>query len=80
MFYIADKPFAWREQIDSGSISNPDDNPIQHALYREATGRPPGGYGILLSRHLVDELVYNETGNEVLLVKYLDRSSPSEVA
>jgi anti-sigma regulatory factor (Ser/Thr protein kinase) len=67
-------------ELYHSAISNPDDNPIQHALYREATGRPPGGYGILLSRHLVDELVYNETGNEVLLVKYLDRSSPSEVA
>ena len=32
----------------------------------------PGGYGILLAQKLVDELIYNEDGNEVLLVKYLD--------
>jgi len=25
----------------------------------------------LLTKHFVDELVYNEKGNEVLLVKYL---------
>jgi len=27
----------------------------------------------LLAQRLVDELIYNEDGNEVLLVKYLDR-------
>ena len=32
----------------------------------------PGGYGILLAQKLVDELIYNEDGNEVLLVKYLN--------
>jgi hypothetical protein len=26
----------------------------------------------LLAQKLVDELIYNENGNEVLLVKYLD--------
>jgi hypothetical protein len=36
----------------------------------------PGGFGILMAKKLVDELLYNEQGNEVLLVKYL--SNPSE--
>jgi anti-sigma regulatory factor (Ser/Thr protein kinase)/ActR/RegA family two-component response regulator len=67
-------------ELYHSAISNPPDHPIRHALYREAIGLPPGGYGILLSRHLVDELVYNETGNEVLLVKYLERSSPPDGA
>ena len=31
----------------------------------------PGGYGVMLAKHLVDELIYGEKGNEVLLVKYL---------
>ena len=35
----------------------------------------PGGYGVLLPKHLVDELMYSEKGNEVLLVKYLRASS-----
>jgi hypothetical protein len=34
----------------------------------------PGGFGVLLARHLVDELIYGEKGNEVLLLKYLDLS------
>lgn len=29
------------------------------------------GFGILMTRNLVDELVYNQRGNEVLFVKYL---------
>ena len=33
----------------------------------------PGGFGILLVRNLVDELVYNERGNEVILIEYTDR-------
>ena len=48
---------------------------------REAKGMRPGGFGILMSRKLVDDLIYNEKGNEVLLVKYLHgreaASSPS---
>jgi len=32
----------------------------------------PGGFGVLLTRHLVDELIYNQAGNDVLLVKYLN--------
>jgi anti-sigma regulatory factor (Ser/Thr protein kinase) len=36
-------------------------------------GLRPGGFGMLIVRHIVDELVYNERGNEVLLIKHLDR-------
>jgi anti-sigma regulatory factor (Ser/Thr protein kinase) len=30
----------------------------------------PGGYGLLLAKGTVDELIYSELGNEVLLIKY----------
>jgi anti-sigma regulatory factor (Ser/Thr protein kinase) len=39
---------------------------------REELGLRPGGFGILMARKLVDELLYDEKGNNVLLVKYLD--------
>jgi hypothetical protein len=35
----------------------------------------PGGYGLLLASGTVNELIYNEIGNEVLLVKYVDSAS-----
>jgi CheY-like chemotaxis protein/anti-sigma regulatory factor (Ser/Thr protein kinase) len=48
-----------------------------HALKRERMGMRPGGYGILLTRSLVDELIYNEKGNEALLIRYLDKTIES---
>lgn len=59
------------EEIHHAAVNNPAYDPIRHALFREAFGLRPGGYGVLLTKHLVDELVYSEKGNEVLLVKYL---------
>jgi len=47
------------------------DDPIGHLMVREALGLREGGFGILLARGLVDELQYNEAGNEVRLIKRL---------
>lgn len=63
------------DELLHAAVSNPMDDPVRHLQVREAVGLPPGGFGILLSRHLVDELIYNEAGNEVLLVKYLDNAT-----
>ncbi len=54
--------------------ANPDD-PTAHMCIREEKGLRLGGFGILMSRGLVDELCYNQTGNEVKLVKYLNAPS-----
>ncbi len=59
------------ESLPHAAISNPDDSPIKHVEYREEHGKRAGGFGILMARSLVDELVYNERGNAVLAVKYL---------
>jgi anti-sigma regulatory factor (Ser/Thr protein kinase) len=50
-----------------------DDNPMSHLAYREAEGKRPGGFGMLLTAKLVDEVQYSERGNEVFLVKHLDK-------
>jgi len=60
------------DEIPHAAIANPDDDPIRHMRLREAQGMRPGGYGVLLAQQLVDELIYGQDGNEVLLVKYLD--------
>jgi anti-sigma regulatory factor (Ser/Thr protein kinase) len=39
---------------------------------REGKGLRPGGFGLLMARQLVDELLYNEKQNEVVFIKYLD--------
>ena len=50
-----------------------EDDPLSHLSYREAEGKRPGGFGMLLTAKLVDEVHYNERGNEVFLVKHLDK-------
>jgi anti-sigma regulatory factor (Ser/Thr protein kinase)/ActR/RegA family two-component response regulator len=70
--HIADPgPGFTLDEIPHAAIANPAENPIQHAELREELGIRPGGYGILMAQKLVDELIYNQDGNEVLLVKYI---------
>jgi len=58
--------------LPHAAISNPEDSPIHHVEIRAEAGKRPGGFGILMTRNMIDELVYNERGNAVLFVKYLD--------
>ena len=58
--------------LPHAAISNPEDSPIRHVEVRAEAGKRPGGFGILMTRNMIDELVYNERGNAVLFVKYLD--------
>jgi DNA-binding NarL/FixJ family response regulator len=57
--------------LPHAAISNPNDSPTLHVEFRAGQGQRPGGFGILMSRQLVDELLYNERGNAVMFVKYL---------
>jgi DNA-binding response OmpR family regulator len=56
--------------LDHAAIGHAD--PIEHVNVREQKGLRPGGFGILMVRAKVDELIYNEKQNEVMFVKYLD--------
>jgi anti-sigma regulatory factor (Ser/Thr protein kinase)/ActR/RegA family two-component response regulator len=58
-------------KLPHAAISNPEDSPIRHVEVRAEAGQRPGGFGILMTRNLVDELIYNERGNGALFVKYL---------
>jgi CheY-like chemotaxis protein/anti-sigma regulatory factor (Ser/Thr protein kinase) len=57
--------------LPHAAVCNPADAPTLHVEVRAEQGRRPGGFGILMSQHLGEELIYNERGNEVLFVKYL---------
>jgi hypothetical protein len=37
---------------------------------RETQGLRPGGFGIYLARELADEVIYNESGNAVMVIDY----------
>lgn len=45
------------------------EDPIAHMDVREKLGLREGGFGMLISRGMLDELRYNARGNEVTLVK-----------
>ena len=59
------------DELKHSALSNPPDEPFRHMEERENLGLRPGGFGILMSKKLVDDLIYSEKGNEVLLIKYL---------
>jgi CheY-like chemotaxis protein/anti-sigma regulatory factor (Ser/Thr protein kinase) len=72
LYYVRDPGKGFSLQgLAHAATSNPLDSPFEHVEVRERLGIRPGGYGLLMTRELVDELIYNEAGNEVLLIKYL---------
>ena len=73
VFYLRDPGSGFRrESLSHAAIANPTDDPTNHILQREQEGMRPGGYGLLVAAGTVDELIYSEIGNEVVLIKYLD--------
>jgi len=73
VFYVHDPGAGFRrERMTHAAIANPADDPAAHIAERERAGMRPGGYGLLLASGTVDELIYSEIGNEVLLIKYVD--------
>lgn len=66
------------DEIPHSAIGSPNEDPMQLLEYREELGMRPGGYGVLLAQKLVDELIYNQKGNDVLLVKYLNLAPKGE--
>ena len=60
------------DYLTHAAVNNPPADPMEHASVREEKGLRPGGFGLLMTRQIVDELLYNEAHNEVVFVKYLD--------
>jgi CheY-like chemotaxis protein len=63
------------EALHHAAILNPENDPTHHERVREELGMRPGGFGILIARNMVDEMIYNERHNEVVLIKYLEETS-----
>ncbi len=63
------------DEIQHAAVLNPSEDPLRHISYREAKNLRPGGFGVLLARSSIDELIYNEKGNEVVLIKHVDLPS-----
>ncbi|MBI3696274.1 MAG: response regulator [Acidobacteria bacterium] len=73
LYRIADPGPGFKiEDLDHAAISYEPDQLMEHVGVRQQKGMRPGGFGILMARAMVDELIYNEAHNEVVFVKYLD--------
>jgi DNA-binding response OmpR family regulator len=72
LFYrIADPGPGFRfEGLSHSAMVNPG-GPVASTAVREKKGLRPGGLGLAMVKAIVDDLVYNEAQNEVVLVKYL---------
>lgn len=65
------------DEIPHAAIANPTNDPLRHITIREQHGMRPGGYGVVMAQQLLDQVVYGERGNDVLLIKYLDPDTGS---
>jgi anti-sigma regulatory factor (Ser/Thr protein kinase) len=76
VFHIGDSGAGFSfDAMAHAAISNPPKEPLRHAHYRAEAGMRPGGFGILLVKQIADELLYSETGNEVVMIKYLENGA-----
>jgi anti-sigma regulatory factor (Ser/Thr protein kinase)/DNA-binding NarL/FixJ family response regulator len=74
VFHIRDPGKGFnREALSHAAKGNDPASVMTAAENREAAGMRSGGFGMLIVRQVVDEMVYNEAGNEVLLIKHLKK-------
>jgi anti-sigma regulatory factor (Ser/Thr protein kinase)/ActR/RegA family two-component response regulator len=73
VFRVRDPGAGFRkDSISHAAFADSSTDPTAHIMQREEKGMRAGGYGLLLASGTVDELIYNEIGNEAVLIKYLD--------
>lgn len=72
IYYIRDPGEGFSlDTLAHAAVGNPAGEPFRHVSVRQESGMRPGGFGILITRQIADDVMYNEKGNEVLLVKYI---------
>lgn len=60
-------------RLQHAAAGQSSDDLCAYVPVREQQGLRPGGLGIHMARSLVDELMYNEAHNEVMILKYLNK-------
>jgi DNA-binding response OmpR family regulator len=53
------------------------DDPFSHLDVRDKLGLRAGGFGLMICKGMVDELRYNDSGNEVTLIKRFSQRGPA---
>jgi len=60
------------------TLNDPSANPQQHIAQRMASGKRMGGWGIFMTRKVVDEVTFNPRGNVAFLTKFFSHVKPLE--
>jgi anti-sigma regulatory factor (Ser/Thr protein kinase) len=72
VYYVKDPGAGFqRDELTHTALTNPEGAPLAHVDERDRLGLRPGGFGILLAKNVVNELMYSERGNEVLMIKHI---------
>ena len=58
------------EGFDPGTLRDPSIDPLKHIMERMKEGKRAGGYGVFISKKLMDDVIYSESGNTVLMTKF----------
>jgi DNA-binding response OmpR family regulator len=68
------------EGFDRGNLPHAacQDDPVAHMDVREKLGLREGGFGLMITRGMVDELWYNDVGNQVTMIKRFRGSNERE--
>lgn len=76
MYRVADPgPGFSFKALSHAAAGHPADQPMAHITVRDQLGIRAGGFGIVMTRAIADELLYNEAHNEVIFIKYLTPST-----
>jgi CheY-like chemotaxis protein/anti-sigma regulatory factor (Ser/Thr protein kinase) len=59
------------EGFDPRALDDPSVDPLAHIMRRLQSGKRAGGYGIHITKNVMDEVIYSDRGNVVLLTKFL---------
>lgn len=58
------------EGFEPVNLRDPSIDPLAHIMERMKEGKRAGGYGVFITKKLMDDVTYNDRGNIVLMTKY----------
>ena len=57
--------------FDVDALADPSKDPLAHIMERMSDGKRMGGYGIFMTRKVMDDVIFSERGNVVIMTKRL---------
>ncbi|MBN1256273.1 MAG: response regulator [Planctomycetes bacterium] len=63
------------EGFDVEKLRDPSKDPFAHIAARMQEGKRAGGYGVHMTKKLMDDIVYNEKGNVVIFTKLFEKAT-----